>query len=147
MDRLRTREDFEVSLATASNAQGRIRLAGLSFTAFNRTTGQPGRNACDLNPNRSLDKLMQRLGKLAPFTGAVLAQLLCYILGNVADPTFGEVKSNDANRVAVLSFQQILDDGVEIGIFNVCLAPGTTHSAEVIEDQINIPVDTGGYRW
>lgn len=37
---------------------------------------------------------MQRLGKFAPFTGAVLAQLLRYIFGNVADPAFGEVESN-----------------------------------------------------
>jgi hypothetical protein len=41
------------------------------------------------------------------------------------------------------SHQQILDDSFEIGVFNVCLAPGTTHSAEVVEDQIDIPVDAG----
>ena len=73
---------------------------------------------------------MQRLGKFATLIGAVLAQLLRYLFGNVANPAFGEVKSNDANRAAVLSFQQILDDSVKIGIFNVCFAPGTTHSAE-----------------
>lgn len=57
---------------------------------------------------------MQRLGKFATLIGAVLAQLLRYIYGNVANPAFREVKSNDANRVAGLSFQQILDNGVEI---------------------------------
>ena len=73
---------------------------------------------------------MQRPGKFATLIGAVLAQLLRYLFGNVANPAFGEVKGNDANRAAVLSFQQILDDSVKIGIFNVCFAPGTTHSAE-----------------
>ena len=72
---------------------------------------------------------MQRLGKFATFIGALLAQLLRYLFGSVANPAFGEVKSNDANRC--FSFQ-ILGYSVEIGIFNVCFAPGTTHSAEVI---------------
>jgi hypothetical protein len=33
----------------------------------------------------------------------------------------------------------------KIGVFNVCLAPGTTQ-AEVVEDQIGIPVDAGDDR-
>ena len=40
-----------------------------------------------------------------------------------------------------------VDDSFKIGFFNVCLAPGTTQ-AEVVEDQIDIPVvDAGGDRW
>ena len=70
-----------------------------------------------------------------------------YVLGHVANPTFGDIKANDANRVLVLAFQQIVDDSFKIGVFNVCLAPGTTHSAEVVEDQIDIPVDAGDDRW
>jgi hypothetical protein len=35
----------------------------------------------------------------------------------------------------------------KIGVFNVCLAPSTTQ-AEVVEDQIDIPVvDAGDDRW
>ena len=59
----------------------------------------------------------------------------------------GKKLSGASNRVAVLAFPQILDDSFEIGVFNVCLAPGTTHSAEVVEGQIDIPVDAGNNRW
>ena len=69
-----------------------------------------------------------------------LAQPSLYLFGNVANPTFREVKANDANRVAVLAFPQIVDDSFKIGVFNVCLAPSTTHSAEIVEDQIDIPM-------
>ena len=49
-----------------------------------------------------------------------------------------------ANWVAILAFQQILDDSLKIGVFNVSLAPGATHAAKVVECQKNIPVDAGG---
>ena len=92
-----------------------------------------------LIPGRLLDELMQRIRQFAVLIGAALAQLSRYLFGNVANPTFREVKANDANRALVLAFQQIVDDGLKIGVFNVCLAPGTTQ-AEVVEDQIDIPV-------
>ena len=77
--------------------------------------------------------------------GAALAELLRYRFGHVANPTFRKVKANDADRVPVLAFQQIVDDRFKIGVFNVCLAPSTTQ-AEVVEDQIDIPVDAGNNR-
>jgi hypothetical protein len=98
-----------------------------------------------LSPGRSLDELMQRIRQFATLFGAVLAQLSRYVLGHVANPTFGDIKANDANRVPVLAFQQIADDSFKIGVFNVCLAPSTTQ-AEVVEDQIGIPVDAGDDR-
>ena len=117
-------------------------------------TGQRPVEAC-LSPCRFLDELMQRIRQFAVLIGAALAQLSRYRFGHVANPT-SEIKTNDANWIAVLAFQQILDDSYKIGVFNVCLAPGTTHSAEVVEDQIDIPVDAGvsmvthaqyGYEW
>ena len=94
-----------------------------------------------LSPGSLLDELMQRIRQFAVLIGAALAQLSRYLFGNVANPTFREIKANDANGVAVPSFPQIVDDSFKIGVFNVCLAPGTTHSAEIVEDQIDIPVD------
>ena len=87
---------------------------------------------------RLLDELLQRIRQFAILIGAALAQLSRYLFGHVANPTFREVKANDANRVPVLAFQQIVDDSFKIGVFNVCLAPGTTRSAEVVEDQIDV---------
>jgi hypothetical protein len=81
---------------------------------------------------------MQRIRQFAVLIGAALAQLSRYLFTNVTNPTFWEVKANDANRVVVLAFPQIVDDSLKSGIFNVCLAPGTTHSAEIVEDQIDI---------
>jgi hypothetical protein len=88
-----------------------------------------------------LDELMQRIRQFAVLFGAAPAQLSRYLFGKVANPTFREVKANDANRVAVLAFPQIVDDSFKISVFNICLAPSTTHSAEIVEDQIDIPVD------
>ena len=96
-----------------------------------------------LSPGRLLNELLQRIRQ---FAGAALAQLSRYLFGNVANPTFREVKANDANRAPVLAFQQIVDDSFKIGVFNICLAPSTTQ-AEVVEDQIDIPVDAGDDRW
>ena len=75
---------------------------------------------------RLLDKLMQQIRQFVVLIGAALAQLLRYLFGDVANPTFGKVKANDANRVAVLAFQQIADDSFKVGVFDVCLAPGAT---------------------
>ena len=77
-----------------------------------------------LSPGRLLDELLQRIRQFAVLIGAALEQLSRYRFGHVANPTFREVKANDANRVVVLAFQQILDDSFKIGVFNVCLAPG-----------------------
>ena len=82
-----------------------------------------------LSPGRSLNELLQQIRQFATLIGAALAQLSRYRFGHVANPTFREVKGNDANRVAVLAFQQIVDDSFKIGVFNVCLAPGTKPSA------------------
>ena len=46
-------------------------------------------------------------------------------------------------RTGLLAFQQILDDSLKVGIFNICLAPGATHSAEVVKYQIDVPVHAG----
>jgi hypothetical protein len=100
-----------------------------------------------LSQTLTVDELMQRIWQFAVLIGAALAQPTRYLFGNVANPAFREVKANDADRVSVLAFQQILDDSFKIGVFHVCLAPGTTHSAEVVEDQIDIPVDAGDNRW
>ena len=59
---------------------------------------------------RSLDELIQRIRQFAALIGAALAQLSRYLFGNVANPTFRDVKANDANWVAVLAFQQIVDN-------------------------------------
>jgi hypothetical protein len=93
-----------------------------------------------LRPDRLLDELMQRIRQFAVLIGAALAQLSRYLFGNVADPTLRQIKANDANGVAVPSFPQIVDDCFKIGVFYVCLAPSTT-PAEIVEDQIDIPVD------
>jgi hypothetical protein len=52
-----------------------------------------------------------------------------------------ETLKPNANWVAVLAVQQIVDNSFKIGVFEVRLAPGTTHSTEVVEDQKDIPVD------
>ena len=88
---------------------------------------------------------MQRIRQFAVLIGAALAQLSRYVIGHVAKPTFREVKANNANRVPVLAFQQVVDDSFKIGVFNVCLASSTTQ-AEVVEDEIDIPVNAGDNR-
>src|SRR5258707_2624306 len=81
-----------------------------------------------LSPGRLLNELLQRIRQFAILIGAALAQRSRYVLGHVANPTFGDIKANDAHRVLVLAFQQIVDDSFKIGAFNVFLAPGTTQA-------------------
>jgi hypothetical protein len=56
-----------------------------------------------LSPGRLLDELMQRIRQFATLFGAALAQLSRYVLGHVANPTFGDIKANNAHRVLVLA--------------------------------------------
>jgi hypothetical protein len=114
----------------------------LSRPGIDKDLALPG-----LSPSRLPDELMQRVWQFATPIGAALAQHSRYVFGNVANPTFGDIKAYDANRVVVLAFQQIVEDSFKIGVLNVCLAPGTTHWAEVVEDQIDLPVDAGDDRW
>ena len=86
--------------------------------------------------------MTQRLRQFATLIGAVLAQPWAISSETSRNPPFRAVKAIYANRVAILAFQQILDDSLKIGVFNVGLAPGAT-PAVVVEDQINIPVDAG----
>jgi hypothetical protein len=61
-----------------------------------------------LSPGRLLDELMQRIRQFAVLIRAALAQLSRYLFGNVANPTFREVKANDANRVPVLANKSLM---------------------------------------
>jgi hypothetical protein len=48
-----------------------------------------------------LDELMQRWGSSPNAIAAALAQFSRYFFGNVTNPALGELKANDANRIAV----------------------------------------------
>jgi len=110
----------------------------LSVPHFDGPAGHQ-KSVITLSLSTLLGELMQRFRQFAVLISAALAQPSHYLFGNVANPTFREVKANDADRVPVLAFQQIVDDRFKIGVFNVCLTPSSTQ-AEVVEDQIDIPV-------
>jgi hypothetical protein len=52
-----------------------------------------------------------------------LAQHFGHRCGDIARPAFGGVKGNDTDRIDVLAVEQILDQGFEIGIMDIGLAP------------------------
>src|SRR5260370_38745674 len=86
-----------------------------------------------------LDELFQRGRQIARLVRTALAQRLGEVFGNIPRPALGSIETNDANGVAVLAVQQIRDDGFEIGIFYVGLAPCLPKpAAEVIEHKINV---------
>ena len=49
------------------------------------------------------------------------------IFGNVFRPAFGGVEGDDADRIAVLAGQQVLDDRFEIGRLVIGFAPGAAY--------------------
>ncbi len=53
-------------------------------------------------------------------------------------PTFGGVEANDPNRVLILSFEHVHDDGLEVCPLDIRFAIGPTVSAKVIHDDIDV---------
>jgi hypothetical protein len=80
-----------------------IRASDRPIVSSPKTSARP-HGGVGLSLGRLLDELMQRIGQFAVFIGAALAQLLRNLFGNVANPTFRNVETDDANRVAVLAF-------------------------------------------
>jgi hypothetical protein len=55
---------------------------------------------------------------------AATAQLARDVFGNVFRPTFGGIEGDDADRVAILAGQQVLNYRFEVGGFVIGFAPG-----------------------
>src|SRR5260221_7459880 len=72
------------------------------------------------------------------------------IFGDIARPAFRCVEGDDANGVAVLVLQQILNEGFEIGMSDVGLPAGLSDAAtEIVQYKIHIMIlawrhDRGG---
>jgi hypothetical protein len=47
---------------------------------------------------------------------AAFAQFIGDVVRNVPRPAFGDIESDDANRVVILAVQQIRNDGFEVGV-------------------------------
>ena len=69
---------------------------------------------------------------------ATSPQLIGNINGHIARPAFSRIEGDDADRILVLPFDQIPDQRRAVGSGFVSLTPGSTETAEVIEDQVDI---------
>src|SRR3954452_5399099 len=88
----------------------------------------------------ALDELLQEPGQLAHLIRAALAQLAGDVFRNVPWPAPRSIKTNDADGIAELTFQQIAHDGFEIGLIDIGLTPGRPDPAEVVEHKIDVAV-------
>src|SRR5438876_135101 len=82
---------------------------------------------------------LQELRQLSSLVCAAHAQLERHVLRHVPHPAFRDIEADHADRVAELAVQQIGDDGFEVGLVDVRLAPGRPEAAtEVVKHQIHI---------
>ena len=71
--------------------------------------------------------------------GAALPQLVGYIVVDVARPSFVGVECDYPNGIVALTFKQMANERLVIGIIFICLAPRAAKSlAKLIEDKKNI---------
>lgn len=75
------------------------------------------------------DEILDAGGHISKLQIAAPAQLLGDILGDVTRPAFGAVEADDLIRPAVLTGEQIGDDGLEIGGLIVGFAPDPARSS------------------
>jgi hypothetical protein len=60
------------------------------------------------------------------------------VFGNVVGPMFERVEGDDPLRSVVLSRHQISDDGLEICLSGVSLAPRAPRSLEAVQNEIDV---------
>jgi hypothetical protein len=58
----------------------------------------------------TVSKILEKEGDVSHLQIAAAAQFVRHVLGNVFRPTFSSIERNDANRIAVLSGEEILND-------------------------------------
>jgi hypothetical protein len=62
-----------------------------------------------------LDEIRDRGGQLAHLQIAATAQFAGDVFGNVFRPALGGIKGDDADRIAILAAQQVLNYRFEVG--------------------------------
>jgi len=91
--------------------------------------------------SRIAQEILQEFRQVEVLIRASLAHLARYVFRNVSRPSVRGVEPNDANGIAVLAFQQIVDDTFELCIFDIGFAPSASNPAEVVEHEINIAIN------
>ena len=85
-----------------------------------------------------LEKVEKKVWHLSAL-GAALPQLVSDIVGNIARPFFVGVECNYPNGIVALTFQQMANERLLIGIIFICLAPSSAKPlAELIEDEKDV---------
>jgi hypothetical protein len=71
---------------------------------------------------------------------AAPADLLGDVLGDVAQPALKRVEAEHPDRAFVLTREQLLDDGLQIGMLGVGFAPDAAEPAEIVHHQREIVI-------
>jgi hypothetical protein len=67
------------------------------------------------------------------------------VFGNIARPALSGIEAHNADGVAVLPFEEISEDALEIGGFNICFWPDAPEPAEILDYHVNILIVVLGY--
>ena len=71
-----------------------------------------------------LNEILNGRWRISHLEIAAPAQLAGYILRNIFGPALGGIEGDDADRVALLAGQQVLNYRFEVGGFVIGFAPG-----------------------
>jgi hypothetical protein len=88
----------------------------------------------------ALNKVLRLGWHVAHLQVASAAQLLGNIAWDILWPFFGGVEADHPDRVLVLPFEHVPDDRFEIGPLGVGFAISPTGSAEIIQDDVDVPI-------
>jgi len=95
----------------------------------------------------TIDKRLQKKGHVAQLQIATLTQFLSNIGRDVPRPSFGGMKTDDADRIVVLPSQHVLDHGFEIA-GGVGFGPDQAAFAAIVHYQIDGLIVLAGHdRW
>src|SRR5258705_6412078 len=91
-------------------------------------------------PFISVHKVLQEEGHVTYLQIAAPAQFVGDVCRNVLRPFFGDVEGDDADWVFVLALEQVEDHSFRTGRVDVGFAPGMAVPAEVVDDEVNVPI-------
>jgi hypothetical protein len=74
-------------------------------------------------PVVSVHEFFPRRGEIARLLRTASAQLVGHVLRDIPPLALGGIEGDDANRIAILPIEQVGDDGLDIRVLDVSLAP------------------------
>jgi hypothetical protein len=99
---------------------------------------QPQRELMPIMPFMAFNEILDAGWHVAQLQIAAASQFLSDILGHVLRPALGSIERDDADWIAVLSGQKVLDNRFQIGGLAVGFSPDLTQAAEIFGNEVDV---------